>query len=67
MCYNYSDEQRNDTIRLLLEVQTHLPWKKARCECEHINTAILGIYEILDIVHYQTNQSLQKVQHEDNH
>ena len=54
--YNYTDEQRQQTIKLLLKIQRHMPWKKAMCECEHMNDAIQGIYDILDEVHHQTNQ-----------
>lgn len=53
---NYTDEQRQETIKLLMNIQLHMPWKKARCECEHINESIKGIYEILDMVKYQSNQ-----------
>jgi hypothetical protein len=53
--YNYSDEQREETSKLLLNIQLHLPWKLARCECEHINSDILGIYSILDMVHHQSH------------
>jgi len=56
MRYNYSDYNRDETIKLLLQIQLHLPWKKARCECEHINEAILGLYEILDVVKHNSNQ-----------
>ena len=54
--YNYTDEQRQETIKLLMKIQLHMPWKKARCECGHMNDAIKGIYDILDMVKYQTNQ-----------
>ena len=54
--YNYTDEQRQETIKLLMDIQLHMPWKKARCECEHINESIKGIYEILDMVKHQSNQ-----------
>jgi len=59
MNYNYTDEQREDTIKLLLVIQRILPWKKARCECEHMNEAIKGIYEILDVV--KTQETTRKI------
>lgn len=58
--YNYTDEQRQETIKLLMNTQLHMPWKKARCECEHMNEAIKGIYEILDMIKYQSNQPENK-------
>lgn len=58
--YNYTDGQRQETIKLLLDIQLHMPWKKARCECEHMNEAIKEIYEILDMVKHQTNQPEEK-------
>jgi uncharacterized protein YpuA (DUF1002 family) len=59
MNYNYTDEQRQETIKLLLVIQRNLPWKKARCECEQMNEAIKGIYEILDMV--QSQETVQKI------
>ena len=53
MTYNYTEEQRKETIKLLLQIQRNLPWKKAQLECENINTAIEGIYKILDVVKTQ--------------
>lgn len=54
--YNFTDEQRQKTVELLIRIQMHLPWKTERCACEHMNSAILGIYDILDMVHHQSNQ-----------
>ena len=51
--YNFTDEQRQETIKLLMNIQLHMPWKKARCECDHMNEAIKGICEILDMVKQQ--------------
>jgi uncharacterized protein (DUF2147 family) len=58
--YNYTDEQRRETIKLLQKIQLNLHWKKARAECENIDSAVKGIYEILDMVKYQTNQPEEK-------
>ena len=58
--YNYTEEQRQETIKLLLRIQRSLPWKKARLECENINDAIKGIYEMLDMVKHQSNQPEEK-------
>lgn len=58
--YNYTEEQREDTIKLLMKIQLYMPWKKAQCECEHMNEAIEGIYEILDMIKYQSNQPENK-------
>ena len=39
-----------------MKIQLYMPWKKAHYECEHMNESIKGIYDILDMVKYQTNQ-----------
>ena len=57
--YNYTEEQREDTIKLLMKIQLYMPWKKARCECEHMNEAIKGIYEILNVV--KTQETTRKI------
>ena len=46
--YTYTEEQRDDILKCILDAQMHLPWKKARCECEHINKSLADIIYILE-------------------
>ena len=54
-CQTMTDEMRQDMVKHISNIQLHLHWKKARLECEIINTAILAMYEILDMVHHNSN------------
>ena len=58
-----TDEMREETCKHLLQIQQHLPWKTERLNCEIINTAILGIYGILDMVHHNSNYPCPKEMH----
>jgi hypothetical protein len=46
--YTYTEEQKDEILKCILDVQMHLPWKKARCECEHINKSMGDIMYILE-------------------
>jgi hypothetical protein len=61
-----TDEQRLETIKLILKTQSHLPWKESRLNCEIINEAILGIYDILDMIKHQSNQPTRRYVENDN-
>jgi len=53
--HNMTDDMREDLIKCLLNIQLYLPWKTHRLECESMNNSILGIYNILDMVHHNSN------------
>lgn len=46
--YTYTEEQREEILKHILDAQMHLPWKKARRECEHINKSLADIIYILE-------------------
>ena len=46
--YTYTEEQRDEILKYILDAQMHLPWKKARCECEHINKSLADMIYIFE-------------------
>lgn len=55
--YNYTEEQRDKIIELLLKIQIYLPSRASPEECKVIDEAVKDIYKIL----YSKEKTTRKI------